>query len=46
MNLRSMAVNLFLRRFKVPRDLVRFAFRRYGLRTADGCCNCSATWPT
>lgn len=34
MNLRSMAVNLFLRRFKVPRDLVRFAFRRYGPRTA------------
>ena len=33
-SLRSLALNLFLRGFRVPRDIVRFAFRRYSLRVA------------
>lgn len=33
-SIRAVLVDIFLRRFKVPRDMVRFAFRRYPSRTA------------
>ncbi|MDW8325407.1 MAG: AMP-binding protein [Anaerolineales bacterium] len=33
-SLRTLAIDLYLRRFRVPRDLTRYAFRRYGERVA------------
>ncbi len=34
LSFRSLFVDLYLRRFRVPRDMLRFAFRRYRDRTA------------
>jgi fatty-acyl-CoA synthase len=34
MSLRALVLDLYLRQFRVPRDLTRYAFRRYGERVA------------